>query len=201
MHHRMERCYNAAMTPRAGKFGRIGGHRGARENARARLASSDAGCARRMRAPDLSNAATVLWPQYIALWENGGTAAGGTPLPIFRKTKQTIPRRIHMLRMLPLPYFAGESQKRTPPSKSQRFEWELCHSSAPSTRWEGGGWIPAKRVDVVGASVGHQMLAGDRLGPSPQPVLPSSRRAGEGVTWKGESSIAMNGAGERMITA
>jgi hypothetical protein len=150
MHHRREWCYSAAMTPRAVKFGRIGGDRCVREDARARLASNDAGSARRrifhFKCCDRALATTC------CVVGNGGMVAG-VPSPLF---------------------FGKQSEQFRSAARATSIR-NRPHSTGPA-RWEGGGWIPAKRVNAVGATVGHQMLKrndGDCLAPPPSGFEPT----------------------------
>lgn len=146
MHHRREWCYDAAMTPRAVKFGRIGGDRYARESACARLASGDGGRARCMRSADslTSNAVMVLWPQYVASW---GMAAG-VPLPNFSENKTNNSAR----RCEPPTSLARSPRKGKGSDFPEVRRGTLPRCSIGPARREGGGWIPAKRVNVVGAN-------------------------------------------------
>jgi hypothetical protein len=112
MHHRMRRWYSAAMTPRAVKFGRIGGDGYARANARPRLASGDTGCARRGVESFTSTAATVLWPQHVALWRMAEWRRG-VPLPLFfgKQNEQFLAPPPSFAWSLPLPLRRGEARR------------------------------------------------------------------------------------------
>jgi hypothetical protein len=191
MHHRMQRCYSAAMTAK---------NRQNREDrwpqvwAKRALHVRLCGMPRYMRSAQSlsSNGATVLGPQHVASWG----MRRGIPSRFFEKQNEQFLAPSTILRMAPLPAFAGAEPESGHPSKSRRFEWELCEPREGGRGFgENESMWRAARSDTRCWKEGGKGRAFYRLPPHPT-LSPASRR--ERVASSGRRGLAMNSAGERV---